>query len=41
MAWTLRDNGFKNVRALTGGFDAWEKAGYPVEPKERIRNKQK
>jgi 3-mercaptopyruvate sulfurtransferase SseA len=35
MAWTLSENGFKKVRALIGGFDAWEKAGYPVEPKEK------
>ena len=34
MAWTLRDEGFKNVKALLGGFDAWMKAKYPVEPKE-------
>ena len=34
MAWTLRENGFNKVKALIGGFDAWEKAGYPVEPKE-------
>jgi len=25
--------GFKNVHPLYGGFDAWEKAGYPVDPK--------
>jgi rhodanese-related sulfurtransferase len=29
----LRENGFRKVKALIGGFDAWEKAGYPVEPK--------
>jgi len=30
----LRQNGFRKARALLGGFDAWEKADYPVEPKE-------
>jgi len=25
--------GFKNVSALKGGFDAWKKAGYPMERK--------
>jgi rhodanese-related sulfurtransferase len=25
--------GYKNVYALKGGWDAWEKAGFPVEPK--------
>lgn len=33
MAWTLRNYGFSNTRALVGGFDAWESAGYPIEPK--------
>jgi 3-mercaptopyruvate sulfurtransferase SseA len=27
----LRAKGFKNVRPLKGGLDAWEKKGYPVE----------
>jgi rhodanese-related sulfurtransferase len=31
----LRQNGFRKVKALLGGFDAWEKAGYPVEPKDK------
>jgi len=35
MAWTLKDRGFRKARALLGGFDAWEKAGYPVEPKKK------
>jgi 3-mercaptopyruvate sulfurtransferase SseA len=35
MAWTLRQEGFRSVKALLGGFDAWEKAGYPVEPKNK------
>jgi 3-mercaptopyruvate sulfurtransferase SseA len=28
------EHGWKNVHPLYGGFDAWEKAGLPVEPKE-------
>jgi len=32
-AQTLLNNGFKKVKALIGGFDKWEAAGYPVEPK--------
>jgi hypothetical protein len=26
----LLDNGYSNVFEMTGGFDAWTKAGYPV-----------
>jgi hypothetical protein len=26
----LLDNGYNNVFEMTGGFDAWTKAGYPV-----------
>jgi rhodanese-related sulfurtransferase len=26
--------GFNNVYALKGGWNGWEKAGYPTEPKE-------
>jgi rhodanese-related sulfurtransferase len=33
LAQTLMEKGWKNVHPLYGGFDAWEKAGYPVEPK--------
>ncbi len=29
----LLDRGFTNVRVLKGGWDAWVKAGYPVEKK--------
>lgn len=29
----LNENGFKNVRALKGGWPAWIKIGAPVEPK--------
>jgi len=25
-------NGYKNVEALLGGFNAWVAAGYPTEP---------
>lgn len=32
-AKVLRDNGFKNVRALRGGWPAWKEAGGAVEPK--------
>jgi len=28
------DRGWKNVHPLYGGFDAWQQAGYPLEPKE-------
>lgn len=34
-AQTLLNHGFKNVKALIGGFDAWEAAAYPVEPKDK------
>jgi len=27
------NKGFKDVKALKGGFDAWVMAGYPVELK--------
>jgi 3-mercaptopyruvate sulfurtransferase SseA len=27
------DMGFSKVYALKGGWNAWEKAGYPTEPK--------
>jgi rhodanese-related sulfurtransferase len=35
VAQTLLDDGFKKVKALIGGFDAWERAGYPVELKDK------
>ncbi|CAB3758809.1 VTT domain-containing protein [Paraburkholderia solisilvae] len=28
----MRDKGFKRVRAIKGGLDAWERRGYAVEP---------
>ena len=31
----LLSNGFKSVKALIGGFDAWEASDYPVEPKDK------
>ena len=30
---TLLHNGFKSAKALVGGFDAWEAADFPMEPK--------
>jgi rhodanese-related sulfurtransferase len=27
----LKTKGIENAAALLGGFDAWKKAGYPVE----------
>jgi rhodanese-related sulfurtransferase len=32
VARILLENGFTNVSALLGGFQAWQSAGYPVEP---------
>jgi rhodanese-related sulfurtransferase len=32
IARQLRAKGFRHVRPLKGGLDAWEKHGYPVEP---------
>jgi 3-mercaptopyruvate sulfurtransferase SseA len=32
MARLLLDHGYKHVRPLLGGFDAWVEQGYPVEP---------
>jgi 3-mercaptopyruvate sulfurtransferase SseA len=34
VALRLRELGFHDAYALTGGFDAW-KAGHPVEPLRR------
>jgi hypothetical protein len=28
------EHGWKNVHPLFGGFDAWEKAGLPLDAKE-------
>jgi rhodanese-related sulfurtransferase len=29
----LKAQGFKQVYALQGGFDAWQEAGYPMDRK--------
>lgn len=36
----LTDSGFRNVKALLGGFEAWAKAGFPVEPKNAAAGSQ-
>jgi rhodanese-related sulfurtransferase len=33
VAQQLRDQGFSEAYAVTGGFDAWQAIGGPVEPK--------
>jgi 3-mercaptopyruvate sulfurtransferase SseA len=33
VAHTLLQHGWTTVRPLQGGFDAWQKAGYPTELK--------
>jgi rhodanese-related sulfurtransferase len=33
VALQLRERGFKEAYALLDGFDAWQTAGFPVEPK--------
>jgi rhodanese-related sulfurtransferase len=33
VARKLIEKGFDKVYALKGGWNAWEKAGYPIEPK--------
>jgi 3-mercaptopyruvate sulfurtransferase SseA len=33
VAQTLGQHGWKTVRPLKGGFDAWRRAGYPIESK--------
>jgi rhodanese-related sulfurtransferase len=33
LALKLQERGYRDVFALQGGFDAWRKAGMPVEPK--------
>jgi rhodanese-related sulfurtransferase len=40
VAQQLLDHGLKNVHPLYGGFDAWQKAGYPVEQKEARSTKE-
>jgi len=31
----LEDHGFDDVHPLIGGFDAWQEAGLPVEPRRQ------
>jgi rhodanese-related sulfurtransferase len=33
VARELKRRGWTRARALVGGFDAWQRAGLPVEPK--------
>ncbi|MFW6122822.1 MAG: rhodanese-like domain-containing protein [Thermodesulfobacteriota bacterium] len=33
MAQELMDMGFPQVVVIKGGWEEWEKAGYPTEPK--------
>jgi len=33
VAQELSQRGYKNVHPLFGGFEAWKKAGLPLEPK--------
>lgn len=33
MTHELQQAGWRNARALTGGLEAWEAAGRPVEPR--------
>jgi len=33
VAQELEERGYKDVHALHGGFDAWVKAGLPLEPR--------
>jgi rhodanese-related sulfurtransferase len=33
VAQALSEHGFVDIHALSGGFDAWQQAGYPLEPK--------
>jgi len=39
VAQKLLNHGFKNVHALYDGLDAWVKAGYPVEPKDSFKQR--
>jgi rhodanese-related sulfurtransferase len=31
----IKEKGYTNAAALVGGYDAWVKAGYPVEKRDR------
>jgi rhodanese-related sulfurtransferase len=35
VALSLKENGFRRIFALRGGFNAWVAAGYPLEPKSK------
>jgi rhodanese-related sulfurtransferase len=35
LAQKLRERGYSNAWALTGGLDAWKKAGLPLESKSK------
>jgi rhodanese-related sulfurtransferase len=35
LAQKLQQRGYKDVWALQGGLQAWQKAGFPVESKPR------
>jgi 3-mercaptopyruvate sulfurtransferase SseA len=38
VARTLLEHGWKDVRPLLGGFEAWQKAGLPLEPLRKTRS---
>ena len=35
--WLFKSFGFNNVAVLNGGFPSWKKAGFQVEPKNKIK----
>jgi rhodanese-related sulfurtransferase len=39
MALLLRARGFRSVRPLMGGIDAWRARGYPVDPPAGLATK--
>jgi 3-mercaptopyruvate sulfurtransferase SseA len=34
----MMEKGFKRLYVLEGGWEAWERAGFPVEPKNKQVN---
>ena len=34
------ENGWRDVRPMLGGFDAWRQAGYPTVPKADVTARQ-
>jgi hypothetical protein len=32
----LRERGYRHAHALRGGYDAWQQASLPAEPKQRL-----